>query len=150
MTVDGLRICVVGLHVVAKGTEKSASRSDVDGRERALEGVCQSRPHLGINLSESLSDIPRQGPAAEVPFHQLTDNMVAVGSASPISADKKLASSREACNEKMKCLFDIIPAGGEHWIPSQQLLQVTLHNEEFSTIRQGSATSLGERQGMQY
>lgn len=119
-------------HVVAKGAEERASRSDVNGRERALEGVGQSGPHLRINLSKSLSNIPRQGPPLEVSFHQLTDNMVAVSGAAPVSAEKELVSASEACHEEIKCLFDVISTGGERGIPLQQLLQVTLHGRECS------------------
>ena len=97
-----------------------------------MEGVGQSGPHLRINLSKSLSNIPRQGPPLEVSFHQLTDNMVAVSGAAPVSAEKELVSASEACHEEIKCLFDVISTGGERGIPLQQLLQVTLHGRECS------------------
>lgn len=132
MPVDGLRIGVIGLNVVAKGAEKRASRGDVDRRERSLEGAGQGRPHLGINLSQALSDLLRQGPPAQVSLHQLADNMVAVGRAPAVSADKELAAAREAPDEKLKRFFYLISADGERRIPSQQLLQVTLHDGECS------------------
>jgi hypothetical protein len=145
MPVDGLRIGVIRLNVVAKGAEKRASRGDVDRRERALEGVGQGRPHLGINLSQALSDLLRQGPPAQVSLHQLADDVVAVGRAPAVSADKELAAVREAPDEKVKRFFYFISADGERRIPSQQLLQVTLHDGECSIMLQGWATSQRRR-----